>query len=78
VAGYSYGVISINLGTSGALTLLCLLGSPWRRCLPCCWALPDLRPGDGVFFGIVTFATTLALAAFFGQTAGQVGDRQTR
>ena len=25
---------------------------------------------SGVFFGIVTFATTLALAAFMGQTAG--------
>src|SRR5262249_1676751 len=26
VAGYSYGVLSINLGATGTLTLLCLLG----------------------------------------------------
>jgi branched-chain amino acid transport system permease protein len=72
VAGYSYGVISINLGASGVMTLLCLLGGVAVAAL-FAWLLGYfLVYGrvSGVFFGIVTFATTLALAAFFGQTAG--------
>ncbi|MGE0760879.1 MAG: hypothetical protein AB7O38_27965 [Pirellulaceae bacterium] len=72
VAGYTYGVISINLSASGALTLLCLLGGVAMAAL-FAWLLGYfLVYGrvSGVFFGIVTFATTLALAAFFGQTAG--------
>lgn len=72
VAGYSYGVISINLGASGALTLLCLLGGIAVAALFAVLLGYFLIYGrvSGVFFGIVTFATTLALAAFFGQTAG--------
>jgi branched-chain amino acid transport system permease protein len=72
IAGYSYGVLSINLGASGALTLLCLLGGVAIAALFALMLGYFLVYGrvSGVFFGIVTFATTLALAAFFGQTAG--------
>jgi urea transport system permease protein len=78
VAGYSYGVLSINLAASGAMTLLCLLGAIAVAALFALLLGYFLIWGrvSGVFFGIVTFATTLALAAFFGQTAGPgMGDR---
>lgn len=72
VAGYSYGVISINLGATGLMTLLCLAGAITVAALFAMLLGYFLVYGrvSGVFFGIVTFATTLALAAFFGQTAG--------
>jgi len=72
VAGYTYGVISINLGATGALTFACLLGGIAVAALFAALLGYFLIYGrvSGVFFGIVTFATTLALAAFFGQTAG--------
>ncbi|MFZ5781379.1 MAG: ABC transporter permease subunit [Pseudomonadota bacterium] len=72
VAGYSYGVLSINLGATGAMTLLCLVGAVAVAALFAMLLGYFLVYGrvSGVFFGIVTFATTLALAAFFGQTAG--------
>jgi branched-chain amino acid transport system permease protein len=72
VAGYSYGVLAINLDASGAMTLLCLLGAIAVAALFAALLGYFLIWGrvSGVFFGIVTFATTLALAAFFGQTAG--------
>lgn len=72
VAGYSYGVISINLGATGLMTLLCLVGAIAVAALFAMLLGYFLVYGrvSGVFFGIVTFATTLALAAFFGQTAG--------
>jgi len=72
VAGYSYGVLSINLGATGAMTLLCLVGAIAVAALFAMLLGYFLVYGrvSGVFFGIVTFATTLALAAFFGQTAG--------
>ncbi len=72
IAGYTYGVISINLGATGGLTFLCLLGGIAVAALFAALLGYFLIYGrvSGVFFGIVTFATTLALAAFFGQTAG--------
>jgi branched-chain amino acid transport system permease protein len=72
MAGYGYGVIAINIGATGGLTLVALL---------CAIFLAAVFAGTlgyfmiygrvgGVFFGIVTFATTLAFAAFLHQTAG--------
>jgi urea transport system permease protein len=72
VAGYAYGVISINLAASGGLTLLSLLGAVGLSAAFAAvlgYFMIYGRVG-GVYFGIVTFATTLALAAFMGQTAG--------
>lgn len=72
LAGYGYGVIAINIGATGGLTLVALV---------CAIFLAAVFAGTlgyfmiygrvgGVFFGIVTFATTLAFAAFLHQTAG--------
>lgn len=72
LAGYGYGVIAINIGATGGLTLiafLCaiLLSAVFAAVLG--YFMIYGRVG-GVYFGIVTFATTLALAAFVHQTAG--------
>lgn len=72
IAGYGYGVISINLAATGGMTLVAFVAAVGVAA-----ALASVlgyfmiygRVG-GVYFGIVTFATTLALAAFMGQTAG--------
>ncbi|MEQ9639702.1 MAG: branched-chain amino acid ABC transporter permease [Alphaproteobacteria bacterium] len=72
IAGYSYGVIAINTGASGAMTivsLLCGVGLAALFAAVLGYFMIYGRVG-GVFFGIVTFATTLALAAFMHQTAG--------
>ena len=72
VAGYSYGVISINLAATGGLTLLSFAAAVGVSALFAAvlgYFMIYGRVG-GVYFGIVTFATTLALAAFMGQTAG--------
>ncbi len=72
IAGYGYGVISINLAATGPMTLVALALAVLLSAI-CAAVLGYFmiygRVG-GVFFGIVTFATTLALAAFMGQTAG--------
>src|SRR5690606_10536654 len=79
IAGYGYGVISINLDAEGGITLLSALGSISLAALFALvlgYFLIWGRVG-GVFFGIVTFAVTLALSAFMGQTAGpewRIGD----
>jgi len=71
IAGYSYGVLAINLG-GGAMTLVAL---PIAVALAavCAVVLGYFmiwgRIG-GVFFGIVTLSATLVLAFFLGQTAG--------
>lgn len=72
VAGYSYGVISINLGDAYGLTLVALVGSV------ACAALFAAVLGyflffgriSGVFLGIVTLSVTLVLERFMAQTAG--------
>lgn len=72
VAGYGYGVISINLAAAGGVTLLSFAAAVLVAALFAAvlgYFMIYGRVG-GVYFGIVTFATTLALAAFFGQTAG--------
>ncbi len=71
IAGYSYGVLAINLGGGGmtfvALGLAILLAALSALILGyfMIWG----RVG-GVFFGIVTLSATLVLAFFVGQTAG--------
>lgn len=72
VAGYGYGVIAINIGATGGLTLVALLCAVSLAAVSAAvlgYFMIYGRVG-GVFFGIVTFATTLALAAFLHQTAG--------
>jgi urea transport system permease protein len=71
VAGYSYGVLAINLG-GGSMTILALVLALVLAAISALilgyfmiWG----RVG-GVFFGIVTLAATLVLAFFLGQTAG--------
>ena len=72
LGGYGYGVIEINIGAAhgGSLAAMVLA--------VCLAAIAAVVLGyfmiygriSGVFFGIVTLSTTLALAAFVGQTAG--------
>jgi len=71
IAGYSYGVLAINLG-GGTMTLVALAIAVLLAALAALvlgyfmiWG----RVG-GVFFGIVTLSATLVLAFFLGQTAG--------
>lgn len=72
VGGYGYGVIEINLGVAngGALASLgaALLVTALAAALIGYFMIYG-RIG-GMFFGIVTFAVTLALAFFLNQTAG--------
>lgn len=72
IAGYSYGVLAINFDATGGLTLVALLGAVAVAAAFAALLGYFMIYGrvSGVFFGIVTFATTLALAAFMGQTAG--------
>lgn len=72
VAGYGYGVIATNLAATGGITLLSFVAAVAISALFAAilgYFMIYGRVG-GVYFGIVTFATTLALAAFMGQTAG--------
>ena len=72
LAGYGYGVIAINIGATGGLTIVALFGAIALAALAAAvlgYFMIYGRVG-GVYFGIVTFATTLALAAFLHQTAG--------
>lgn len=72
VAGYGYGVVAINIGASGGMTLVALLCAIFLAAVVAAVLGYFMIYGrvSGVFFGIVTFATTLALAAFLHQTAG--------
>lgn len=72
IAGYGYGVIAINLAASGAMTLVAFIAAIALSavCAAILGYFMIYGRVSGVFFGIVTFATTLALAAFMGQTAG--------
>lgn len=72
VSGYAYGVIAIDLGGRDGTTFVALLLAVALAAAAAAvlgyfmiWG----RVG-GVFFGIVTLATTLVLAFFLGQTAG--------
>jgi len=71
IAGYSYGVLAINLG-GGSMTILALalaISLAAVSALVLGYFMIWGRVG-GVFFGIVTLSATLVLAFFLGQTAG--------
>ncbi|SDR56419.1 amino acid/amide ABC transporter membrane protein 2, HAAT family [Rhizobiales bacterium GAS113] len=72
IAGYGYGVIAINLGSAGGLTILALLLAILLAAAVAAVLGYLIIYGrvTGVFFGIVTLSLTLALAVFLGQTAG--------
>lgn len=78
VAGYSYGVLAINLG-GGSMTGLALVLAVAISALSAAVLGYFMIWGriGGVFFGIVTLSATLVLAFFLGQTAGpewRIGD----
>src|SRR3712207_3174499 len=71
IAGYSYGVLAINMG-GDAWTFVALalaVGLAAVSALVLGYFMIWGRIG-GVFFGIVTLSATLVLAFFLGQTAG--------
>lgn len=72
VAGYSYGVLAINLGDAYGLTLLSLLLSVGISALFAAILGYFMFFGriSGVFLGIVSLSVTLVLERFMAQTAG--------
>ncbi|NTF33864.1 branched-chain amino acid ABC transporter permease [Rhizobium skierniewicense] len=78
VAGYSYGIISTNIGDAYGLTLVALVASVVAAALLAAILGYFLFFGriSGVFLGIVTLSVTLVLERFMAQTSGpewQVG-----
>lgn len=79
LAGYSYGVITINLGSSFGLTWLALvlavlIGAAFALLIGYFMFYGRIK---GVFIGIVTLSVTLVLETFMAQTAGpqwRIGD----
>ena len=71
VAGYSYGVLTINLGDTYGLTLISLLLAVGISALFAAILGYFLFFGriSGVFLGIVTLSVTLVLERFMAQTA---------
>lgn len=72
LSGYGYGVIEINLGAAHGGTIVALIAAVALSAAAAAalgYFLIYGRVG-GMFFGIVTFSVTLALAFFLGQTAG--------
>lgn len=72
LSGYGYGVIEINLGAAhggaiGSLVAAVALSAAAAAVLGYFMIYGRI---SGMFFGIVTFSLTLALAFFFAQTAG--------
>lgn len=72
IAGYGYGVIAINFGGDGGMTILALILAVGLAATAAAVLGYFMIYGrvTGVFFGIVTLSVTLALAVFLGQTAG--------
>lgn len=72
VAGYTYGIISINLGDAYGLTLVALVASVLASAILATVLGYFLFFGriSGVFLGIVTLSVTLVLERFMAQTAG--------
>lgn len=72
LAGYSYAVITINIGSEYGLTLFALAASLLLAALFACVLGYFLFFGRivGVFLGIVTLSVTLVLERFMAQTAG--------
>lgn len=79
LAGYTYGVITINLGSSFGLTWLALvlavlIGAAFALLIGYFMFYGRIK---GVFIGIVTLSVTLVLETFMAQTAGpqwRIGD----
>jgi urea transport system permease protein len=71
IAGYGYGVLSINLG-GGGMTIFALVLAVALAALAALVLGYFMIWGGvgGVFVGIVTLSATLVLAFFLGQTAG--------
>lgn len=72
LGGYGYGVIEINLGVANGGALASLFAALVVTGLAAALLGYFMIYGriSGMFFGIVTFAVTLALAFFLNQTAG--------
>jgi ABC-type branched-subunit amino acid transport system permease subunit len=72
VAGYSYGILAINLGDAYGLTIFSLFASVAISALFAAILGYFLFFGriSGVFLGIVTLSVTLVLERFMSQTAG--------
>lgn len=72
VAGYSYGVLSINLGDAFGLTIFALVAAVAISALLAAVLGYFLFFGriNGVFLGIVTLSVTLVIERFMSQTAG--------
>ena len=79
LAGYAYGVLTINFGAAYGFTILALvlavaLGAVFALVLGYFMFYGEIR---GVFIGIVTLSVTLVLETFMAQTAGpqwRIGD----
>ena len=72
VAGYAYGILTINLGAGYGLTLLALVAAVVAAALFAALIGYFMFYGriQGVFVGIVTLSVTLVLSTFMAQTAG--------
>jgi branched-chain amino acid transport system permease protein len=72
VAGYSYGILTLNFGAAHGLTLLAVLLAVAASALFAAILGYFLFFGriSGVFLGIVTLSVTLVLERFMAQTAG--------
>lgn len=72
LAGYAYGVLTINIGDAYGLTILALalavaLGAVFALVLGYFMFYGEIK---GVFIGIVTLSVTLVFETFMAQTAG--------
>ncbi|TVP45308.1 MAG: ABC transporter permease [Halomonas sp.] len=72
LAGYTYGVVTINFGAAYGMTIVGLLVGVGMSCMAAALLGYLLYYGriSGVFLGIVTLSTTLVFATFMAQTAG--------
>ena len=72
VAGYAYGVLTINIGSAYGFTLIAVLLSVGLATLFALLIGYFMFYGriSGVFIGIVTLSVTLVLETFMAQTAG--------
>ncbi len=72
IAGYAYGVLTINFGDAHGLTLVSMLAAIAITALSAAVLGYFLFFGriSGVFLGIVTLSVTLVLERFMSQTAG--------
>ncbi|SEO46488.1 ABC transporter permease subunit [Aquisalimonas asiatica] len=79
IAGYGYGVVTLNFGAEYGMTFGALFMAVGASCIAAAVLGYVIFYGriSGVFLGIVTLSTTLVLHAFMAQTAGSqwaIGD----